>query len=68
MITTCTGCQTRYRLEDAKVPRRLIRVRCPNCKSVFLMDGTQAGQPEPPEEALVLERTSDAFNLASAAD
>jgi len=58
MITTCTGCQTRYRLDDGRVPRRRIRVRCPRCEAVFALDGTQAGaQVAPVEEGLVLERS-----------
>jgi len=42
MITTCTACQARYRLEDDKIPPRVIRVRCPACSGVFSLDGTQA--------------------------
>jgi predicted Zn finger-like uncharacterized protein len=45
MITTCTSCQARYRLADAKVPWRKVRVRCPNCQAVFLLDGTQREEP-----------------------
>jgi predicted Zn finger-like uncharacterized protein len=40
MITTCTDCQARYRLESDRVPHRKIRVRCPACRGVFLLDGT----------------------------
>ena len=40
MITTCTNCNARYRLDGDKVPRRLIRVRCPGCNGVFHLDGT----------------------------
>ena len=47
MITTCSGCQTRYQLEDAKVPSRVIRVRCPKCSTVFQLDGAALGTPEP---------------------
>ncbi len=47
MITTCSGCQTRYQLEDAKVPSRVIRVRCPKCSTVFQLDGTALDTPEP---------------------
>jgi predicted Zn finger-like uncharacterized protein len=47
MITTCTGCQTRYRLDVDKVPRRVVRVRCPGCATVFELDGTAAARPEP---------------------
>jgi len=46
MITTCTGCQTRYRLDVEKVPRRVVRVRCPGCGTVFELDGTALEQPE----------------------
>ncbi len=58
MITTCTGCQTRYRLDDTRVPRRRLRVRCPRCASVFALDGTQAARVSPPEDSLVIERAS----------
>jgi predicted Zn finger-like uncharacterized protein len=58
MITTCTGCQTRYRLDDGRVPRRRIRVRCPRCEAVFALDGTQAAaQVAPAEPGLVIERS-----------
>jgi predicted Zn finger-like uncharacterized protein len=43
MITTCTECQARYQLDDEKIPRRKIRVRCPACNGVFALDGNQAG-------------------------
>ena len=50
MITTCTVCQTRYRLDAAKVPPRVIKVRCPDCQGVFSLDGAAqaAGVPAPP--------------------
>lgn len=40
MITTCTDCHARYRLEADRVPQRKIRVRCPACRGVFVLDGT----------------------------
>ncbi len=40
MITTCTICQARYRLDGTKVPKKIIRVRCPACSGVFVLDGT----------------------------
>ncbi|MFH1845274.1 MAG: zinc-ribbon domain-containing protein [bacterium] len=64
MITTCTGCQTRYRLEAAKVPSRLINVRCPRCQSVFLLDGTQSASAPEQDDALVIERASDSYPFA----
>jgi predicted Zn finger-like uncharacterized protein len=47
MITLCTGCHARYRLDASKVPERLIRVRCPACSTVFDLDGTQRTAPAP---------------------
>ena len=44
MITTCTVCQARYQLEDDKVPRRVIRVRCPACSGVFSLDGSKRAE------------------------
>jgi predicted Zn finger-like uncharacterized protein len=41
MITTCTHCNARYRLDAGKVPRRMIRVRCPGCNGVFHLDGAE---------------------------
>jgi len=65
MITTCTGCQTHYRLDEEKVPQRLIRVRCPKCKTVFMLDGVQAAaKVEKSAEDLVLERPGDGFQFS----
>jgi len=52
MITTCTECQARYQLDSEKIPPRVIKVRCPSCKGVFSLDGSQARKeaeraPEP---------------------
>lgn len=44
MITTCTHCSARYQLDAGKVPRRVIRVRCPGCTGVFHLDGTATPQ------------------------
>jgi len=44
MITTCTGCEARYRLDASKVPPRAIRVRCPECGAVFDLDGSRREQ------------------------
>ena len=47
MITTCTGCHVRYRLDAQKVPHRKIRVRCPDCGGVFDLDGSVRDAPAP---------------------
>ena len=73
MITTCTHCQARYQLEEDKVPRRMIKVRCPACQGVFNLDGAQAAavvdpmpaapaQPAAPvQEPLVSSGFGDSF-------
>ncbi|MBU8869465.1 MAG: zinc-ribbon domain-containing protein [Gemmatimonadales bacterium] len=47
MITTCTHCKARYRLDGDKVPQRMIRVRCPGCSGVFHLDGKAREQELP---------------------
>ncbi len=64
MITTCTSCQARYRLADDKVPWRKVRVRCPNCRAVFLLDGARREEPEAvPFAAEVLEAVDSVSGL-----
>ncbi len=46
MIAACTNCPARYQLEDAKIPRKTIQVRCPACQGVFALDGTKANLVE----------------------
>ncbi len=37
MIVTCEGCDTRFQLDDARVPAGGARVRCSRCKHAFLV-------------------------------
>ena len=55
MITTCTGCHARYRLDADKVPHRKIRVRCPDCSHVFELDGSVREAPAAVTPGLDLE-------------
>jgi predicted Zn finger-like uncharacterized protein len=52
MIVTCTGCQTSYRLDAAKVPHRRIRVRCPDCRHIFDLDGAARNEVTSPAATL----------------
>jgi len=61
MITTCTGCQARYRLDADKVPSRQLRVRCPECANVFELDGTHRPASLVDESLPGLEESSAAF-------
>ncbi len=67
MIVACEKCQTRFQLDDKRVPQEGIRVRCSQCKHAFFIrssDGDRAevidglageaartGGPSPPEAA-----------------
>jgi predicted Zn finger-like uncharacterized protein len=48
MIVECEECQAKFKLDDAKVPEKGIKVRCSKCKHVFVVQ-----KPAPPVEELV---------------
>lgn len=43
MLIQCEKCQTRYNLDEAKIPGKGAKVTCPTCKNVFVVmkDGSQ---------------------------
>jgi predicted Zn finger-like uncharacterized protein len=47
----CPQCQTRFLIDDAKVPDRPFKVRCPRCQNAVMMQGRSAesgpGAPAP---------------------
>jgi len=45
MIIQCEQCQTKFKLDDAKVADKSIKVRCARCRHVFSVAGTR-GVPE----------------------
>jgi len=45
----CPSCSTRIQVDDAKVPDRPFRVRCPKCQAMLTLPGREA--PPPPEPA-----------------
>ncbi len=49
MEVSCTTCSTIYSLDDTRVPRRRLRVRCPSCGHGLQVDGTvRRTHREPP--------------------
>ncbi len=46
MIVECSNCQTRFQLDDSRVPLRGIRVRCSRCKEAFFLEHPNASQAE----------------------
>ncbi len=47
MIIQCDQCKTKFKLDDAKVPDKGIKVRCAKCKQVFMAQRETA--PEEPD-------------------
>ena len=50
MIVACEKCQTRFQLDDERVPQEGIRVRCSQCKHAFVI------RPSGGDEAEVIDR------------
>jgi len=46
VIVTCQECQTQFQLEDAKVPKTGIRVRCSRCKCAFFVESPHLPDPD----------------------
>lgn len=46
MIVECSHCQTRFRLDESRVPLRGIRVRCSRCKQAFFLQHPSASEAE----------------------
>jgi predicted Zn finger-like uncharacterized protein len=44
VVVQCPSCQTRFRIADEKVTDRGVRVRCSNCKDVFSVKKSGAGE------------------------
>jgi predicted Zn finger-like uncharacterized protein len=42
VIVECSNCDTRFQLDDARVPLRGIRVRCSRCKEAFFLEHPDA--------------------------
>ena len=51
MQAQCPQCSTRIQIEDAKVPDRPFKVRCPKCQHVMTLPGHGQAPPEAPEPA-----------------
>lgn len=52
MIIQCDQCNTKFRLDDAKVPDNGVKVRCAKCKNIFLVQ--KEVPPEEPDFDLLL--------------
>lgn len=51
MVIQCDQCQARFRLEDEKLQRGPVKVRCSKCKHVFLVSGQVSADAVPGDEA-----------------
>ncbi len=52
MIVVCESCQTRFRLDDARVPAKGARVRCSRCKTSFVVHRPDASADEAIQEVV----------------
>jgi len=48
MLIQCEKCQTRYNLDEAKIPGKGAKVTCPTCKNVFIVMKDSGVQPVAP--------------------
>ena len=46
MIVECSNCQTRFRLDESRVPLSGIRVRCSRCKRTFFLQHPSASEAQ----------------------
>lgn len=75
MILTCERCDTRFRLDESRLPAKGARVRCSRCKHAFFVrppgaspaaaieelaaDATRTGRPGKPDVAWDLDESAD---------
>lgn len=59
MIVTCEGCDTRFQLDDSRVPPAGARVRCSRCKHSFLV------LPDPPGSGAAAHAAAEAAVAAA---
>ena len=46
MIVECSNCQTRFQLDESRIPARGIRVRCSRCKESFFLQHPTASKAD----------------------
>jgi predicted Zn finger-like uncharacterized protein len=51
VIVECSNCQTRFQLDDSRVPARGIRVRCSRCKEAFFLENPNASRADSVQDA-----------------
>jgi predicted Zn finger-like uncharacterized protein len=52
MIVECTGCHTKYKIPDGRIPESGVEVRCPKCKVIFAVRREQGAETETLAEQL----------------
>src|SRR6266516_5258249 len=64
MVVTCSNCEARLRLDDAKVPSRQFKVHCPKCKAEIDVR-PQASSPDASSSMPVLDEMTPPSGNAS---
>ncbi len=65
MIVTCQQCETRFKLDESRLPARGARVRCSKCKLVFHVDPPGSASEALEDVALEAARTGSAVPEAA---
>ncbi|MDY6854547.1 MAG: DUF3426 domain-containing protein [Thermodesulfobacteriota bacterium] len=66
MIVQCEGCQTKFKVDDEKVPEKGIKARCSQCKNVFRIEPSStslAGHHEVPKIEREDEKTISPYRV-----
>lgn len=63
MVITCEQCETRFRLDDARIPDAGVRVRCSRCKHAFFVKPATDSGGLPIERGVAEALAQDAADL-----
>ncbi|UCD71630.1 MAG: zinc-ribbon domain-containing protein, partial [Syntrophobacterales bacterium] len=55
MIVQCEQCNVKYRLEESKIPRERVKVKCTRCQHIFLVSKESPPLQEPTNPASIEE-------------
>lgn len=55
MIVECSQCHAKFRLDDAKLNERGVKVRCSKCQHIFTVKSTPPSAPEPDKTMIAMD-------------
>jgi predicted Zn finger-like uncharacterized protein len=54
MIVQCPGCRSRYRIDDARIGKKPLRLKCKRCEAPFTVDSSSTAPPPPASRTALL--------------